>query len=258
MVFYGSWLEAVKNLPREMQGEVLTAIIEYGLKGETTASLKPVTKAMLAMARGQIDANRKKYEVGVVNGKKGGRPRKDDNHCDDSVQKERTEDTETRETAEPVAAEHHDTEPQPAADDTLNAEIAEVASDKAWLEAVAEDKHIPVEEVSRYLPLFRTACRASGKRSHDGVGDCKSHFNSWLAKQLAATKEKPRRKQSTASRKTPLELEQIAIAKQLAKAKADAEERAKQCAQRITYDEYLARKKAREEKDKLKEQNPAS
>lgn len=78
MIFYGSWLEAVKNLPREMQGEVLTAIIEYGLTGETTASLKPVTKAMLAMAKGQIDANRKKYENGVVNGKKGGRPRKDD------------------------------------------------------------------------------------------------------------------------------------------------------------------------------------
>lgn len=71
-VFYRSWLEAVKNLPREMQGEVLTAIIEYGLDGVTTGSLKPITSAMLAMVKPQIDANNKRME----NGLKGGRPRK--------------------------------------------------------------------------------------------------------------------------------------------------------------------------------------
>lgn len=69
-VFYRSWFEAVKNLPREMQGEVLTAIIEYGLNGETTGSLKPITSAMLAMVKPQIDANNKRME----NGSKGGRP----------------------------------------------------------------------------------------------------------------------------------------------------------------------------------------
>lgn len=71
-VFYRSWLEAVKNLPREIQGEVLTAIIEYGLDGVTTGSLKPITSAMLAMVKPQIDANNKRLE----NGLKGGRPRK--------------------------------------------------------------------------------------------------------------------------------------------------------------------------------------
>lgn len=71
-VFYKSWLEAIKNLPREMQGEVLTAIIEYGLYGETTESLKPITNAMLAMVIPQINANNRKFE----NGLKGGRPPK--------------------------------------------------------------------------------------------------------------------------------------------------------------------------------------
>ena len=61
-VFYKSWLEAIKNLPREMQGEVLTAIIEYGLYGETTESLKPITNAMLAMLIPQIKANNRKFE----------------------------------------------------------------------------------------------------------------------------------------------------------------------------------------------------
>ena len=69
-VFYGSWWEAIKNLPRDVQGDVLTAIVEYGLSGETTEQLKPITKAMLAMVKPQIDANNKRFE----NGKKGGRP----------------------------------------------------------------------------------------------------------------------------------------------------------------------------------------
>ena len=71
-VFYASWLEAIKNLPREIQGEVLTAIIEYGLYGETTETPKPITSAMLAMVKPQIDVNNKRYE----NGTKGGRPPK--------------------------------------------------------------------------------------------------------------------------------------------------------------------------------------
>ena len=71
-VFYESWWEAIKNLPREIQGEVLTAIIEYGLTGETTESLKPVTKALLTLVKPQIEANNQKFE----NGKRGGRKAK--------------------------------------------------------------------------------------------------------------------------------------------------------------------------------------
>ena len=69
-VFYGSWWEAIKNLQRDVQGDVLTAIIEYGLTGETTEQLKPIAKAMLAMAKIQIDVNNQRFE----NGKRGGRP----------------------------------------------------------------------------------------------------------------------------------------------------------------------------------------
>lgn len=54
-VFYDSWWIAIKNLPRDVQGDVLTAIIEYGLYGETTEQLKPIAKAMLAMAKHYID-----------------------------------------------------------------------------------------------------------------------------------------------------------------------------------------------------------
>ena len=77
-VFYGSWWDAIKNLPRDVQGDVLTAIIEYGLTGETTGQLKPIAKAMLAMAKAQIDINKVRFE----NGKKGGRPKPNDNQTE--------------------------------------------------------------------------------------------------------------------------------------------------------------------------------
>lgn len=77
-VFYGSWWEAIKNLPRDVQGDVLTAIIEYGLTGVTTGQLKPIAKAMLAMAKTQIDINNQRFE----NGKKGGRKKTSNNQTE--------------------------------------------------------------------------------------------------------------------------------------------------------------------------------
>ncbi len=73
MSFRREWLDAVRILPREVQGEVFAAIIEYGLTGWTTGPLKPVTRAMLAMVKGHIDLCRTRS----VSGKKGGRPAKD-------------------------------------------------------------------------------------------------------------------------------------------------------------------------------------
>ncbi len=72
MSFRREWLDAVKNLPREVRGEVLTAIIEYGIYGVTTEPLKPVTAAMLGMVKGHIDLCRARS----ASGKKGGRPAK--------------------------------------------------------------------------------------------------------------------------------------------------------------------------------------
>ena len=90
-VFYDSWWEAIKNLPRDVQGDVLTAIIEYGLTGETTGQLKPIAKAMLAMAKTQIDINNQRFE----NGKKGGRGKAKDNQTE-TKQKPNKNQTKTK------------------------------------------------------------------------------------------------------------------------------------------------------------------
>ena len=70
-VFYRSFYEGIKELPRDIQGEVLTAIMEYGLNGVTTENQKQITKAMFALIKPQLDANNQRFD----NGKKGGRPK---------------------------------------------------------------------------------------------------------------------------------------------------------------------------------------
>ena len=70
-VFYRSFYEGIKELPRDIQGEVLTAIMEYGLNGVTTENQKQITKAMFALIKPQLDANNQRFE----NGKKGGNPK---------------------------------------------------------------------------------------------------------------------------------------------------------------------------------------
>ncbi|MCW0510669.1 conserved phage C-terminal domain-containing protein [Riemerella anatipestifer] len=71
-IFYRSFYEAIRELPRDIQGEVLTAIMEYGLDGVTTDNLKPIARAIVALIKPQIDANNRRFD----NGKKGGRPPK--------------------------------------------------------------------------------------------------------------------------------------------------------------------------------------
>lgn len=78
-VFYASWLDAVENLPKDMQGDALLAIAKYGARGEEAAGMKPVAKAMLMMVKAQIDANNARYASGCKGaefGRLGGRPRK--------------------------------------------------------------------------------------------------------------------------------------------------------------------------------------
>lgn len=70
-IFYKSFYEAVKELPRETQGETLAAIIEYGLTGVRPDVQNPVSRAILSLVCPMIDANNQHY----INGRKGGRPR---------------------------------------------------------------------------------------------------------------------------------------------------------------------------------------
>ena len=76
-IFYSSWLDAINVLPAEMQGDVLIAIILYGLKGKYPEQPSPIIQAILAMVKPQVDINNLRYENGRKGreyGPLGGRP----------------------------------------------------------------------------------------------------------------------------------------------------------------------------------------
>ena len=69
-IFYRSFYEAIKGLPRDVQGEIYTAIMEYGLYGNEIEHLKPIARSVFTLVKPQIDKNNKRFD----NGLKGGRP----------------------------------------------------------------------------------------------------------------------------------------------------------------------------------------
>jgi hypothetical protein len=75
-VFYASFYEAISNLPGETQLEVYNAICKYALLGELP-ELSPIAKAMFTVMRPVMDAASARYEASVANGRKGGRPKKE-------------------------------------------------------------------------------------------------------------------------------------------------------------------------------------
>ena len=79
MVFYRSFLTALKSLPDDLRAEVLMDILSYGLDGVEPQSNDGVCRAIFELVRPQIDANNQRYVNGCKGaeyGKMGGRPRK--------------------------------------------------------------------------------------------------------------------------------------------------------------------------------------
>ncbi len=70
-MFYGSYHEAVKELPDEEQGAVYKAILDYAFE-QKLPDLNGVAKAIFVLVKPSIDTAIKNYE----NGKQGGRPLK--------------------------------------------------------------------------------------------------------------------------------------------------------------------------------------
>lgn len=60
-VFYGSWCDAIKDLPVETKVEIYEATIQYGLTG-STEQLSPMAKLAFGFIKNDIDRNNKTYE----------------------------------------------------------------------------------------------------------------------------------------------------------------------------------------------------
>lgn len=72
-IFYESYYEAIKLLPKEEKADAYEAIAEYSLTGIEPDNLQGMAKVIFTMAKPQIDANNKRR----LNGALGGRPKKE-------------------------------------------------------------------------------------------------------------------------------------------------------------------------------------
>lgn len=82
MVFYRSFIDAIEQLPPEDQGIAYKAIVKYALDDEITPLKTPLQKMAWTLIKPQLDANKKKRKdgkKGASHGKKGGRPKKENN-----------------------------------------------------------------------------------------------------------------------------------------------------------------------------------
>ncbi|MCL2235833.1 MAG: DUF6291 domain-containing protein [Defluviitaleaceae bacterium] len=74
LVFYRSFYEAIKKLPKSLKLSAYDAIVAYALD-EELLEVKGAANAVFTMAVPQVDANNKKFKDGI----KGGRPSKNNN-----------------------------------------------------------------------------------------------------------------------------------------------------------------------------------
>lgn len=91
LVFYGSFHEAVKELPDSEQGKVYKAIIDYAFE-QKMPNLSGVAKAIFVLIKPSLDTSIKNFE----NGRKGGRPQRNNpSENQNETQEETQEETET-------------------------------------------------------------------------------------------------------------------------------------------------------------------
>ena len=77
-VFYRSFFEALKNVPKKHRLDVYDAVFAYVFESQEP-SLSGVPRSLWELIRPQLDASNRRYENakrGAEHGKKGGRPRK--------------------------------------------------------------------------------------------------------------------------------------------------------------------------------------
>lgn len=199
ILFYRSFYEAIRGLPKDIQLEIYTAIMEYGLNGNLAENLKPVAKGMFALIKPVLDNNNTRFE----NGKKGGR-------------KSSVKDPSTK--------------PDPDHTLTFEQEIAMIEADAEWTASVCEDYSLTPKEYADRLKRFLKHCNDSrDSKPHDNLDDAKNHLRYWMDKAYPprateATASPSERKPATRRAKTEVQ----ALKESEKRRKAEEQKRAKE------------------------------
>lgn len=208
-VFYRSFYEGIKELPRDIQGEVLTAIMEYGLNGVTTENQKPITKAMFALIKPQLDANNQRFEngrLGAEHGKKGGRPKKEKPQENPNQTPKKPQENPNLTPNVNVNDNVNDNDDKDAS--AITDEKKYYSSDNGVIKSISELKRdylndenlcnaiiknlkvIDKNMLSERLDAFNQHLELQGERLKE-VRDYRSHFKNWLKKSQEVAKNTP-------------------------------------------------------------------
>lgn len=78
-VFYSTMRNQINELPEDLQLKFLKIIINYGLDGTEPEDLSPLEKALWIGLKKDIDYTKERRNSSIENGKKGGRPKTENN-----------------------------------------------------------------------------------------------------------------------------------------------------------------------------------
>ena len=78
-VFYGEWIENIKQLPVEQQDKIIAEIVRYGIGGESAHADDVIVQSFVNFSKGAIDRSKSDYLQKVEAGTKFGRKKTVDN-----------------------------------------------------------------------------------------------------------------------------------------------------------------------------------
>lgn len=186
-MFYRSFRDAIRQLPRRQQLALYDAIADYALDGMLPAIDNKIADAMFALMKPSIDRTKK---TDLSQPARCGAPVGNHNaakHKPQTVAATVSPDTVAAsppklrkvEYAAALQRLKSSNEVPP-----LHREIAEISRDQSWIESVCMMFHLQPNQLTPYFSVFRLECETSGRLQHDNLNDCKQHFKSWLRIQL--------------------------------------------------------------------------
>lgn len=187
-IFYRSFYDAIKDLPEDIQADVIKAMFEYAFY-YNEIDLIGTAKAIFTLIKPQLDANIKKYE----NGKKGGRPSMEKNQTET---KEKPEVNQEGTKAKGNVNESYNVSSNKNADVDENTEIGLNANANKFLKnekvkkAFMKDFRISKEEdLVNVLKAYHLHLEKSNI-SFKPPKDYRSHLDNWFRKRENGKKTK--------------------------------------------------------------------
>lgn len=205
-MFYRSFRDAIRQLPRRQQLALYDAIADYALDGTLPAIDNKVAQVMWTLMKPSIDRCKK---TDLTKPARRGAPvgnRNAAKHKEEEQPKDVKEQTSHNTVAEPKPekVEYSAALQRLKASrevPPLHREIAEISRDQSWIESVCMMFHLQPNQLTPYFSVFRLECETSGRLQHDNLNDCKQHFKSWLRIQINQRNKNEQSEQQKAKRR---------------------------------------------------------